>query len=354
MVKKVLKEFPVEYVQVLDENGNCDEELMPQLSNEQIKNFYEKMVLVRWFDQKAFNMQRQGRIGTYIQGKGQEATQVGASLALRDDDWLFPIYRDSGMLLVRKQPIHMILQYWNGDERGMKAPDNVNNFPISIPVGTQTPHASGAGWAAKLQGKDQVAMVTMGDGATSKGDFHEGLNFAGVFKTPSIFLCQNNQFAISVHREDQTHAETIAQKAIAYGIKGVLVDGNDILAVYRTVSEAAERGRRGEGPTLIECYTYRLADHSTSDDASRYRDEAELQKWLKRDPIERLEKFMKVRGLLDDTYKEKVLNDAKAFVESEVEKFEALTPPNKEDMFTFTFNELTPRQEEQLEDMHNN
>src|SRR3989338_7863714 len=241
MVKKVMKEFKVEYLQVMDENGSVDEALMPNLSDEQIKKIYEMLVLVRWFDQKAFNMQRQGRLGTYIQFKGQEASQVGSAFALEDQDFIFPMYRNSALLIARKHPIVQVLQYWSGDERGMKSPDNVNNFPISIPVGTQMIHASGAGWAAKLKGTKQVSITYFGEGATSKGDFHEAMNFAGVYNAQTIFFCENNQFAISVPRNKQTHSETIAQKAIAYGVEGIQIDGMDIFAVYKATKDAIDK-----------------------------------------------------------------------------------------------------------------
>src|SRR3989344_3917027 len=283
MPKKVLKEFKVEYLQILDEGGNCDEQLMPKLSGEEIKKLYEMLILIRVFDQKAFNMQRQGRLGTYIQFKGQEASQVGSAYALQDNDFIFPMYRNSGLLIARKHPIVQVLQYWGGDERGLKSPDNVNNFPISIPVGTQMIHATGAAWAAKLKGTQQVAATCFGDGATSKGDFHEAMNFAGVYGLPVVFICENNQFAISVPRNKQTHSETIAQKAIAYGIEGIQVDGMDIFAVYKATKDAVDKARAGKGPTLIEMFTYRLCDHSTSDDASRYRSKEEFEAWMKKD-----------------------------------------------------------------------
>ncbi|MBI2652555.1 pyruvate dehydrogenase (acetyl-transferring) E1 component subunit alpha [Candidatus Woesearchaeota archaeon] len=351
MPKKVLKEFRVEYLQVLDENGNCDEALMPKLSNNEIKKIYEMLILVRVFDQKAFNMQRQGRLGTYIQFKGQEACQVGSAFALQDDDFIFPMYRNSGLLIARKQPIVQVLQYWGGDERGLRSPTNVNNFPISIPVGTQTVHAVGAGWAAKLRGTKQVAVVYFGDGATSKGDFHEAMNFAGVFQIPVIFLCENNQFAISVPRAKQTKAETIAQKAIAYGLEGIQVDGDDVFAVYKAVKEAVDKARNGNGATLIECFTYRMCDHSTSDDASKYRAKEEVEAWTKKDPIERLEKYMLKKGLLDDAYKENVLNKAKDIIEKAVTEFEKLPPPEPKDIFNYVFAEMTPQQKEEMEEI---
>ncbi len=351
MPKKVLKEFRVEYLQILDENGNCDEALMPNLSNDEIRKIYEMLVLIRTFDQKAFNMQRQGRLGTYIQFKGQEACQVGSAFALNDDDFIFPMYRNSGLLIARKHPIVQVLQYWNGDERGSVSPKNVNNFPISIPVGTQTVHAAGAAFAAKLRNTRQVSVVYFGDGATSKGDFHEAMNFAGVFNVPAIFICENNQYAISVPRSKQTHSDTIAQKAIAYGIAGIQIDGMDIFAVIKAVKDAVDNARAGKGPTLIECYTYRMADHSTSDDASRYRPKEEMDSWLKKDPIERLEKYMLSRKLLDDSYKQKVLAQSQEIIEKAVTEFEKIQPPDPKDIFRYVFAELTQQQKEEMEEL---
>ena len=351
MPKRVLKEFKVEYLQVLDEDGNCDESLMPKFSNEDIKKIYEMFVLIRTFDQKAFNMQRQGRLGTYIQFKGQEACQVGSAYALKDDDFIFPMYRNSGLLIARKHPIVQVLQYWSGDERGLKSPENVNNFPISIPVGTQIVHAVGAAWAAKLRGTKQVAATYFGEGATSKGDFHEAMNFAGVFNAPVVFVCENNQFAISVKRKDQTKSETIAQKAIAYGFEGIQVDGMDVFAVYKAMSDAVEKGRSGKGPTLIECFTYRMCDHSTSDDASKYRSKEEVEAWAKKDPIERLEKYMRKKGMLDDAYKENVLSKSKEAVEKAVTEFEKIPAPDPKDIFKYVFAEMTPQQKEEMDEL---
>jgi len=351
MVKKVLKEFKIEYLQILDENGSCDEALMPKLSNDEIKKIYEMLVLTRVFDQKAFNMQRQGRLGTYIQFKGQEACQVGSAMALEDKDFIFPMYRNSALLIARKHPLVQVFQYWGGDERGSISPQNVNNFPIAIPVGTQTVHAAGAAFAAKLQGKKQVSAVYFGDGATSKGDFHEAMNFAGVFQVPAVFICENNQYAISVPRAKQTHSETIAQKAIAYGIEGIQVDGMDVFAVYKAAKDAVDKARNGKGPTLIECYTYRMADHSTSDDASKYRTKEELELWSKKDPIERLEKYMRKKELLDDAYKNNVLTKSQEVIEKAVTEFEKLPPADPKDIFKYVFAEMTQQQKEEMEDL---
>ena len=354
MPKRVLKDFKIEYLQILDEHGNCDESIMPKLSNEDIKKMYEMLILVRVFDQKAFNMQRQGRLGTYIQFKGQEACQVGSAMVLEDSDWIFPMYRNSALLIARKHPIVQVLQYWSGDERGNKSPLNVNNFPMAIPVGTHMIHAVGAAWASKLKGTKQITITYFGDGATSKGDFHEAMNFAGVFQTPTIFFCENNQFAISVPRPKQTHSETIAQKGIAYGIEGIQIDGMDIFAVYKATKEAVEKARAGKGPTLIEAFTYRLCDHSTSDDASRYRSKEEFESWMKKDSIDRLEKYMRKKNLLDDAYKGTVLKKSQEIIEKAVTEFEKIQAPNPKDMFKYVYAEMTQQQTEEMHELFDN
>ena len=351
MVKTVIEKFEVEYLQVLDENGKADEKLMPALSSKQIKERYELMILMRTFDNKSFSLQRQGRIGTYIQFKGQEASQLGSAYALEDKDWMFPMYRSGGALIVRKHPMHMLLQYNGGDIRGLKSAENINNFPISIAVGTQTPHAVGCAWASKLKKEKTVSLVYTGDGGTSRGDFHDALNFAGVYKVPCIVVVENNQYAISTPRKKQTAAETLAQKAIAYGVKGIQVDGNDVFAVYKATKEAIDYARAGNGTTLIETLTYRMADHSTSDDAKKYRSDKEVQEWAKKDPILRLEKFMKAKKLLDDSYKKEVAKKAREKVEKEVEAYEKLEDPKPEEIMKYTYAEMTDNLKEQFKEL---
>jgi len=353
MVKKVVVNFKIEYLQVLDENGNVDKNLMPNLSNKQIKELYELMILMRTFDDKAFSLQRQGRIGTYIQFKGQEASQLGTAYALTDRDWMFPMYRSNGALIVRKHPMHMLLQYDGGDMRGLRT-GKINNFPIAIPVGTQTPHAVGCAWASKIKKEKVVSLVYTGEGGTSRGDFHDALNFAGVNKVPCVIVVENNQYAISVPRKKQTAAETFAQKAIAYGIKGIQVDGNDVFAVYKAAKEAVDSARKGNGPTLIENITYRLGDHSTSDDAKKYRSDKEVQEWIKKGPIIRLEKYMRANKLLDEKYKKDVAKKTKEKVEKEIKVYESLQNPDPEDMMKYTYEEMTDNLKEQFEEFKNN
>jgi pyruvate dehydrogenase E1 component alpha subunit len=331
-MKKVAAKFEIEYVQVLDDEGNADAD-MPKLTDSQIKELYQKMILIRTYDEKAFSMQRQGRIGSYLQVKGQEASQVGCVFALDKKDWVIPMYRSGGAMLAFGFPMHQLFMYWSGDERGMRCPDTLNILPMAIPVGTQAVHSTGIGWAAKIKGSKEVAMGFLGDGATSKADFHTALNFAGVYQTPSVLIC-----------------ETIAQKAIAYGVRGVQVDGNDIFAVYKVAKEAVDRARKGEGPTFIECVTYRVCDHSTSDDAKRYRSELEVKDWESKDPIARLERYMANKGLLTEDYKKKVAEDSMKEVDEAIKKFEGMAPPNKEDIFNYMFESMPTQLEEQFKE----
>jgi pyruvate dehydrogenase E1 component alpha subunit len=348
MPKKLIETFSVEWLQVLDEDGNCDEGLRPSLDNEQVREIYEWMVLTRTFDDKAFKLQREGRLGTYAAALGQEAAQVGSAYALRSTDWMFTAFREPGAYLVRGLPMRMIYQYWAGDERGSQIPEGENDFPICIPVATQIPIAAGAAMAAKYKGDAVAVMAFMGDGATSKGDFHEGLNFAGAFAAPVVFVCQNNQWAISVPLKRQTAAKTLAQKAIAYGFPGVQVDGNDVFAVYRAAQEALERARAGMGPTLVECLTYRLGDHTTADDASRYRSREEVEQWKRKEPIDRLRKYMEKSGLWDDSREQALRAAAKEKVESAVHELESFPAPDPLDIFRFIYQNLPVELREQM------
>lgn len=254
---------------------------------------------------------------------------------------------------MRGLPLAKILQYWSGDERGSMIPEGQNDFPITIPVGTQIPMGTGVAWGAKLRGDKIAVLVYMGDGATSKGDFHEGLNFAGVFSIPVVFVCQNNQWAISVPLSRQTAAETLAQKAIAYGLPGIQVDGNDVFAVYKATDEALKRARAGGGPTFIEALTYRLGDHTTADDASRYRSTEEVTQWKAREPIERLRKYMERNGFWDQSYEQQVLTTAREQVEAAVQELENTPPPDPRDMFRYTFREMPPELEQQMAALFN-
>lgn len=350
MPENITGSFQVNYLQVLDEKGGVDETLMPSFSNDEIKKMYWFLLLGREFDRRALSLQREGRLGTYASIRGQEAAQVGSAFALGKSDWVFPSFRESAVFIAMGYPLDLLYQFWAGDERGMNGPPEINIFPVGISVSTQIPHAVGAAVAAKYK-KDPVAVITyFGDGATSKGDFSEGLNLAGVFKAPVIFICQNNQWAISVPRRDQTAAKTIAQKAIAYGFKGIQVDGNDVFAVYRATKEALETARNGEGPTLIECYTYRLSDHTTADDASRYRPKEELERWQKRDPIPRLRSYIENKGIMSTADFQKMESEAREKIDEAVKKAESAPPPEPGDMFRYTYGEFPGIETEKLKE----
>ncbi|HUK56641.1 MAG TPA: pyruvate dehydrogenase (acetyl-transferring) E1 component subunit alpha [Nitrospiria bacterium] len=353
MPRRRIHQFNVEWLQILDEEGQSDASLLPSLSPKEIQSLYEWMVLSRVFDEKALALQREGRLGTYAPVRGQEATQVGSAYALGPADWIFPAFREMGVGLVRGIPIRMLFQYWSGDERGSEVPLHRHYFPTSIPVGTHIPHAVGAAWAARYR-KDPVAVAAyFGDGATSKGDFHEAMNLAGVFRLPVVFICQNNQWAISVPIRRQTAAPTLAQKAIAYGFEGMQVDGNDVFAVYKAVKEAADRARAGGGPTFIECLTYRMGDHTTADDASRYRTEEMVKPWVGKDPIERLKKFMERQKLWTPALGEQAQTEAERRVAAGVEEFEAQPPQEPADLFRYIYYELTPPLKEQMDGLLN-
>ncbi|MFH1977984.1 MAG: pyruvate dehydrogenase (acetyl-transferring) E1 component subunit alpha [Candidatus Aenigmatarchaeota archaeon] len=351
MVEKVLKKFEIKYLQILDETGHCDEKLKPKLTNAEIKKMYELMVVTRIFDKKALAMQRQGRMGTYASVLGQEAAQIGSAFPMNPKDWLFPAFRESGALITRSTPMSMILQYWAGDERGSKSPKDINNFPSAVPVGTQILHATGTGWGMRMKKQKTAAVVYFGDGATSRVDFHEGLNFAGVFKANTVFVCQNNQYAISLPFAKQTAAETVAQKAIAYGFEGIRVDGNDIFAVYKATKNALEKARAGRGPTLIECFTYRRGDHTTSDDASRYRTKKEVELWEKKDPIDRLKKYMQKKKIWTQAYEKSVIAKYTKLVEEAVKKEEAIPKPDLKDIFSYMYAKMPKHLEEQMKSL---
>lgn len=328
-----LNKFSISKLQVLDEEGNIDESLHPDLNDDQVKEIYHLMVLLRTMDEKLFNMQRSGKIGTYAQVKGQEAAQIGSGIALKKQDWVVPSFREMGVFIARGANRGKLVQGWNGDTRAFANPEHDHNLPISIPIASQLLHATGISWASKLKKTDEATIVYFGDGATSEGDFHEALNFAGVFKLPIIFFCQNNGWAISTPREKQTAASSIAQRSIAYGIEGIQVDGNDVLGVYRVVNEALERARKGEGPTLIEAMTFRMGDHTTSDDSSKYRSEELTKQWESKDPILRLEKYFQKKGTWKDDYKQWVLDQVTKEVDEAVELGLNVEPPSPYQMF---------------------
>ena len=351
MPRTKVYEAVTERLDILDTEGRVDAALMPEIDPSRTRDLYRDMVLMRTFDTKALKLQRQGRMGTWPPIKGQEAIQAGVALAMGDNDWLIPAFREHGIMVLRGVPLHLVFAYWAGDERGSSYPEEVRCFPVAVPVGSQWQHGTGVGLSLKLREEDAVAVTFGGDGSTSEGDFHEAVNCAGVFGTKTVFVIQNNQWAISVPLHRQTAAETLAQKAHAYGIPGIQVDGNDVFAVYAAATEAIERTRRGEGPSLIEAVTYRLGDHTTADDASRYRTEEELEEWEGRDPILRLRRYLVEQGLWDDDQETVLLEEAASWVDGQVKALEEMEPQAPEEIFTSMYAALPPHVVEQMQSL---
>ncbi|MFZ1991141.1 MAG: pyruvate dehydrogenase (acetyl-transferring) E1 component subunit alpha [Alphaproteobacteria bacterium] len=301
---------------------------------------YRMMVLTRLLDEKAVSLQRTGRLGTYATALGQEAVGVGTASAMRASDVLVPSFRDQSAQLWRGVTILEHLLYWGGDERGSAYAGPTKDFPVSIPVASHFPHAAGVALALKMKGTSDVALALGGDGSTSKGDFYEAMNVAGAWRLPCVFVINNNGWAISERRRDQTAAETLAQKAVAAGISGEQVDGNDVIAVRDAAERALQRARTGEGPTLIEAVTYRLGDHTTSDDARRYRDEEEVRPHWKNEPIARLRTYLTKQSVWTKEAEEKLLKDCREEVERAASSYLASTPQGIEAMFDFTYANL--------------
>lgn len=329
-------------VEILNHEGNLvGEELRPEmLTDELVLDLYDKMVMLRVADQQALTLQRSGRMGTYAPTLGQEAANIGSAAVLEPGDWLVPSFREMGAMLIRGVPLKMIYMYWMGCEWGSHFPKEVKVLPICAPVSTQTLHGVGLAWAAKLKQEQTVTLIFFGDGATSKGDFHEAMNFAGVFKTPCVFFCQNNQFSISVPRPAQTASKSLAQKAIAFGFPGVMVDGNDLLAIYAVTQAATLRARSGEGPVLIEAQTYRMGPHTTADDPSRYRSEEEVKEHEPYDPVQRVRKYLERKGLIHEDAEKLRVSRYEQIVKDEAREAEAGISLNPDDMFDFHYSQM--------------
>jgi len=322
----------------------------PRLSENELLHAYRTMLLVRAFDAICLKLQRAGRIGFSIPNEGVEATQVGAASALRKSDWIFPSYRDFGMALYHGVTALEMMHNMFGNARdaakGRQMPvhfsfvEPIRFVSISSPIGTHVPQAVGAAQAAKLRGEDTVVLTSFGDGGTSSLGFHSGLNFAGVWRSPVVFLCQNNGWAISCSVEEQTASDGFAVKGEAYGMPGVVVDGNDLLAVRKVTLEAVERARRGEGPTLIEARTFRMGGHSTSDDPKRYVPAEQIEHWKKRDPIPRFEKFLEASGLLDAARAEALRKEVADEVAAAAREAEQVGAPGLETIFSDVYAEI--------------
>jgi pyruvate dehydrogenase E1 component alpha subunit len=351
MPRKVLESFNVSYLQILDPEGHLDRDLEPQLPPETLRTLYRFMVLARQLDLRMLSLQRQGRIGTFAPLIGQEAAQIGSAFALDPTDWMVPSFREAAAYLLRGLPPTSILLYYMGHEKGNEIPPGQRDLPVNIPVASQLPHAVGIALAARVRHDPCAVLTYFGDGATSEGDFHEACNFAGVFQLPLVFVCQNNQYAISHRRDRQTRARTLAQKAIAYGFDGLQVDGNDLLAVYVATRDALARAKAGKGPTLIECVTYRMSLHTTADDPSRYRSKAEEEEWQKKDPIPRFRDYLKGKGLWDAAWQEHLEHDIEAEIRRAVEEAEAERQFDPADMFDHVFASKPPFLQTQQEEL---
>jgi pyruvate dehydrogenase E1 component alpha subunit len=340
--RKSVASFQVEYLQVLDENGTVDKKLEPKVSPEDLKRLYRCMVLGRMTDERMYKLQAQGRMGTFPGVRGQEAV-VGCVHPLKMTDWLVPAFRETSALFWRGISPKRVMQYFAGMEEGNLFPKESRTLPYAITVGSQTLHAAGMAWAARIRGDDSVVLVFFGDGGTSLGDFHEACNMAGIHKLPVVFVCQNNQYAISVPRSMQSGSPTLAQKAIGYGFNGVQIDGNDFLSGIVAARDAVDRARKGEGPTFIECLTYRLGPHTTADDARRYRTDEEVKYWTPRDPLLRARKYLEAKGIWNQAAQTALEEELTAEIEAAVKEYE--TELHKLDpllMFDNIYAEPTP------------
>jgi len=333
MPLKTIASLDIKRLEILGVDGKVDKALMPKVSDKLLLEMYRLMFQIRAFDERAILLQRSGRLGTYPMITGQEATQCVPPLALKPSDWVVPTYRGGGVYFARGMQMRYGLLYWAGDDRGTHFPEGNNDMIFSIPVGTHLTQVAGLAWGQKFKGKGGVAMTYCGDGTSSKGDLHEALTFAGQFKLPAIYIIENNGWAISVPRKRQAASQTLAQKAWGYGVHGVQVDGNDALAVYAATAEAVARARKGDGATLIECETYRMGHHTTADDATRYRDNKDVEAWKKKDPIARFKKFLTAKKIWNDKEEGALKTATDAWIDQEVKAYEEFPAPNPLNMF---------------------
>ena len=347
-------QFQVEYTRFLDPQGEATQALPDfALDPATLIPLYRAMQMTRVFDTKAIAMQRTGKIGTFASALGQEAIGVGTASAMRPEDVLVPSYRDHAAQFVRGVKMSESLLYWGGDESGSNFEVPRSDFPICVPIATQVCHAAGIAYAFKLRGEPRVAACFLGDGATSKGDFYEALNLAAVWKAPMVVVVNNNQWAISVPRSLQTTTPTLAQKAIAAGVEGWQVDGNDIIAMYDAARRAVDKARTGGGPTLIEALSYRLGDHTTADDASRYRDAATVEAQWANEPIRRLRNYLVHLNAWGPQQEEQLLKECSDAVAKAVDEYLAAPPPTTVDMFRNLYATLPAAMQPQLDEALN-
>jgi pyruvate dehydrogenase E1 component alpha subunit len=345
-------DFNFETIEYLDPSGKLKQPLPSNLAaRDRLTHLYQVMVLTRVFDRAAINLQRTGAMGTYPSGEGQEAIGAGVGMAMHEDDVLVPYYRDIATQLQRGTLPEEILAYWGGDERGMNYQHQPQDFPISVPIATQTCHATGIAYAMKFRRQQRAVVTTCGDGATSKGDFYESINIAGAMRLPVVFMVNNNRWAISVPLEKQTAAQTIAHKALAAGIDGVRVDGNDPIAVYQVMCEALEKARNEYRPCLVEALSYRLCDHTTADDASRYRDQQEFDAAREIEPLVRFKAYLSDEQGWTEAEDEALYADCDAQVKKGIESYQSLAPQQPGDFFDHMFARPTADLEKQKKEL---
>jgi len=335
--------------QVIDNNGKVlDKKWMPKIDNEKLVTIYKDMLFARTADLQIVSYQRQGRIFTYPPNYGQEAIAAAAGVHIKDNDWLVPAFREMGTMLAKGVSLKELFLYFMGYEDGSAFKKAKNTLPISVPIASQLLHAAGIGYAIKYNKEDKVVFGFVGDGGTSEGDFHEAVNFAGVWKVPVIFIIQNNQYGISTPTKMQTASESLAIKAIAYGVKGIQVDGNDFFAMYKAIEESVDACRKGEGPILIEAVTYRKGAHTTSDDPTKYRTKEEEQEWEAKDPMKRFKSYLISKKLWSEKEEENILPQYKEEIDRQFVEAENYGPYPAEDIFKYMYSEMPDDLKDQM------
>jgi pyruvate dehydrogenase E1 component alpha subunit len=339
---------------ILDAEGQIvDKTNEPNLPNDVLLKMYQTMVLGRTADLKAVQFQRQGRMLTYAPNHGQEAAQIGPMAAITNQDWLAISFRELNAMLYHGVTLEQLFLYWYGNERGSHYNEGVKVLPVNVPIGSQISHAAGIAYVSKIQKKDEVVIAYIGDGGTSHGEFHEGLNFGSVMNVPMVVIIQNNHYAISTPRSKATKAETLAQKAIGYGIPGIQVDGNDVLAMYVATREAVKRAKNGEGPSLIEAITYRMGPHTPSDNPKIYREDTEVATWEAKDPLKRFSQYLLNKSILTAETDQKYHEEANELVLSTFKNVEASGLESLEEIFEHTYAQMPPHLKEQYETLKN-
>ncbi len=343
---------PIAALSILDEDGQLDRDLEPLIPPDDLRRLYRTFLLARRFDERMLLLQRQGRIGTYLPARGHEAAVLGSVYPLRSTDWLVPVWREWAAYVWRGWPLESLILLYAGLSEGTSVPAGIRDLPVCVPMGTHVPHAVGLACAARARREDSVVLCYFGDGASSEGITQEAMNFAGSFQAPIVFVCVNNQWAISIPRSRQTRAKTLAHRALAYGLPGIQVDGNDLLAMVTVTREAVARAREGGGPTLIEAVTYRLTPHSTADDPRKYREDAEVAAWEAREPLPRLRRYLETKGLVDDALHARFEAEVDAEVRAAIERAEArMRAARLIDMFDHVYGDVPAEVSAQREEL---